>query len=177
MTPEDLLRERGATDLEHPGGTLLAHLRRVRLLLAEWGASEHLQTVGLGHAFYGTDGFGVALVDVTTERDLVRQVVGAAAEAAIHLYASCDRRHLYPQAGLPVVSFRDRWSGVDTEVPSEDLRDFWELSFANELDIVRQSDDLLHHLGPQLWELWSPARPWVTDEAWACFEGLLHSDP
>ncbi len=36
----DLLVERGADGIEHPGGTLLAHLRRVASLLEQWGADD-----------------------------------------------------------------------------------------------------------------------------------------
>jgi hypothetical protein len=173
MSPDELLVAHGATGMEHPGGTLLEHLRRVRLVLAGWGASPTLQVTGLCHAVYGTDGFAPSLVDVTTDRPLVREVVGPDAEAAIFLYARCDRRHLYPQAGQETVTFRDRWSGTETELASTQLSGFWELSFDNELDIVRQSAVLKDNLGPQLWTIWSPARPWVSDAAWAAFEGEL----
>lgn len=54
---DGFLRELGAEDIPHPGGTLLAHLRRVRTRLASWDARPALQLAGLCHAFYGTDGF------------------------------------------------------------------------------------------------------------------------
>ncbi len=34
---EDLLREHGASEVAHPGGTLLEHLHRVRGQLSAWG--------------------------------------------------------------------------------------------------------------------------------------------
>jgi hypothetical protein len=173
MTPEELLIRHGATDMEHPGGTLLAHLRRVRDQLAAWGARDALQLAGLCHAVYGTDGFPPSLVDVTADRPVVREVVGEEAEAIIHFYASCDRRHLYPQAGATTVDFLDRWSGEHTTLPSTALADFWELSFANELDIVRQSEQMRSAIGPSLWDLWAPARPWVSEPARAAFEAEL----
>ncbi|MFF9675757.1 DUF6817 domain-containing protein [Streptomyces eurythermus] len=58
---EAYLRDRGATRTPHPGGTLLEHLRRVQQLPAEWGASPAVQTAGLCHATYGTDGFAPSL--------------------------------------------------------------------------------------------------------------------
>ncbi len=65
---EDLLRATGAAGIDHPGGTLLDHLFRVRALLDEWGAPRDVQLAGLCHAAYGTDGFGVTLLDTTERR-------------------------------------------------------------------------------------------------------------
>ncbi|RSS78618.1 hypothetical protein EF903_32285, partial [Streptomyces sp. WAC05292] len=59
-----LLRGLGAERVAHPGGTLLAHLGRVRDLLGAWGARPDLRLAGLCHAVYGTDGFPVALLPV-----------------------------------------------------------------------------------------------------------------
>jgi hypothetical protein len=56
-----LLTDLGAARIEHPGGTLLAHLERTRSRLAAWHARPALQLAGLCHAFYGTDGFATAL--------------------------------------------------------------------------------------------------------------------
>ncbi len=49
---EALLVARNAQNLEHPGGTLLEHLRRVGEQLAKWGASSEVQLAGLCHAAY-----------------------------------------------------------------------------------------------------------------------------
>src|SRR4029079_13032326 len=54
---EEFLIARGAAELRHPGGTLLAHLRRTHDTLAGWGARPALRLAGLAHATYGTDGF------------------------------------------------------------------------------------------------------------------------
>jgi hypothetical protein len=59
----ELLVSRGAHEITHPGGTLLAHLERVHALLDQWGARPALRLAGLCHAFYGTDGFPAALGD------------------------------------------------------------------------------------------------------------------
>src|SRR5262249_50650533 len=50
------LEAHGAGAIEHPGGTLLAHLCRTADLLASWGASPALTVAGLCHATYGTGG-------------------------------------------------------------------------------------------------------------------------
>jgi len=47
---EALLLERHADRVQHSGGTLLAHLGRVRDRLAAWDASPELQLAGLCHA-------------------------------------------------------------------------------------------------------------------------------
>jgi hypothetical protein len=47
------LEQRGAEDITHPGGTLHAHLVRVRDRLAALGLSDHVQQAGLLHAVYG----------------------------------------------------------------------------------------------------------------------------
>ncbi|TWV52736.1 VOC family protein [Streptomyces misionensis] len=85
-----LLRRLGAARIAHPGGTLLVHLQRVRELLATWGARPALQLAGLCHACYGTDGFPTALLPPDRRTELAA-VIGAEAEAIVHLYASCDR--------------------------------------------------------------------------------------
>jgi hypothetical protein len=46
---ERFLRDRGADTIDHPGGTLLAHLNRVADTLASWGHDADLQLVGLAH--------------------------------------------------------------------------------------------------------------------------------
>ena len=75
-----LLRELGAADIAHPGGTLLAHLVRVRDRLARWEARPALQLAGLCHAFYGTDGFATALLP-TGRRAELTAVIGPEAES------------------------------------------------------------------------------------------------
>ncbi|MGW3810698.1 DUF6817 domain-containing protein [Micromonospora sp. NPDC005113] len=74
------LRDRGAENIEHPGGTLYAHLCRVQQRLAELGQEPDVQSAGLAHAVYGTDGFDVALLD-WTDRGQLRDLIGADAEA------------------------------------------------------------------------------------------------
>src|SRR5687768_9352503 len=84
--------ERGADGIDHPGGTLLAHLIRVSSILDSWSAPEYLVAAGLAHAAYGTDGFDVALFGLE-ERAVVAALVGDAADAVIYRYASSARTH------------------------------------------------------------------------------------
>jgi hypothetical protein len=69
------LTARGADGVEHPGGTLLAHLIRTAERLQAWGSSEELVLAGLSHAAYGTDGVDVALFGLH-ERSVVASLVG-----------------------------------------------------------------------------------------------------
>ncbi|MFJ3860195.1 DUF6817 domain-containing protein [Streptomyces sp. NPDC090085] len=102
------LREPGAAELAHPGGTLLSHLERVQDLLGSWGARPALRRAGLCHALYGTDGFGTALLP-PDRRAEPAEVIGAEAEAIVYLYASCDRAASYPTLAAAEPSSRDRF--------------------------------------------------------------------
>ncbi|WP_030762087.1 DUF6817 domain-containing protein [Streptomyces sp. NRRL F-2664] len=130
------LRELGAQDIAHPGGTLLSHLERVSGLLASWGARPALQRAGLCHALYGTDGFPVALLPLERRAEAAA-VIGAEAESIVYLYASCDRAASYPTLDRAEAAFRDRFTGC-VHTPTEAARrDLAELSAANELDLAR----------------------------------------
>ena len=87
-----LLLDRGAAVIEHPGGTLLAHLRRTPALLGSWGADPDVQAAGFCHAAYGTDGFGTTLFDLT-EREVLRETIGERAEGLVHRGSPVQRQH------------------------------------------------------------------------------------
>ncbi|MFG2263801.1 DUF6817 domain-containing protein [Streptomyces sp. NPDC048720] len=160
-----LLRECGAQDMAHPGGTLLAHLRRVHDRLALWQARPALRLAGLCHAFYGTDGFPGALLPVTRRAELAA-VIGAEAESIVYLYASCDRGATYPDLARTDAPFHDRFTGV-THVPGvRSRRDFAELSAANELDLARLDPAFRERWGPDLLALFTRLRALLSTEAW-----------
>jgi hypothetical protein len=73
-----LLRGLGAEEMAHPGGTLLAHLRRVEAKLGSWGASIPVRWAGLCHAVYGTDGFQGATLLAPGDRKPVVAAIGKA---------------------------------------------------------------------------------------------------
>ena len=162
----DLLVELGADRIGHAGGSLLAHLTRTRERLAGWGASTELQTVGLAHAFYGTDGFGQALLG-RDERDRLRKVAGEPVEAQVYLYASCGRDQTYPHlADRPTVLFHDRFAGTNIELAASSLRTFAELTAGNELDVLLHREDADGHHRAWLLDLVTRMRDLVTDAAW-----------
>jgi hypothetical protein len=160
-----LLRDLGAGDLPHPGGTLLAHLERVRALLAAWGARPALELAGLCHAFYGTDGFAGALLPYGRRGELA-ELIGAEAEGIVYFYAACDRAASYPVLADAGAAFRDRFTGR-LHTPSPELRrDFAELTAANELDVARADPAFRGKWGPSLLSLFTRIRPLLSEPAW-----------
>jgi len=169
----ELLVERGAGAIDHPGGTLLEHLGRVRSLLRGWGATDEVQGAGLCHACYGTDGFAVSLRDLD-ERDQLCEHIGTRAEAWVYLYASCDRRVVYPGLGRPgLLRFRDPFTGATSDVPEHDAAVLTELTAANELDIVIVNPAWGARNATGLLDLLRDARARLSDVAWETCESTL----
>ncbi|MEG3627516.1 DUF6817 domain-containing protein [Streptomyces poriticola] len=167
-----LLRELGAAETAHPGGTLLAHLQRVQDQLAAWGARPALQHAGLCHAFYGTDGFPAALLP-PDRRAVLAAVIGTEAEAVVHLYASCDREATYPALADADAPFHDRFTGR-ARIPGPQLRrDFAELSAANELDLARIDPAFRERWGADLLALFTRLRPLLSRPAWTDCRAVL----
>lgn len=131
-----LLLDGNAASVPHLSGCLLDHLKRTEELLVEWGASDVVCLAGLCHAVYGTDGFAVALRGLGS-RPEVAEAIGADVEEIVYLYASCDRKFLYPQIGFDDrISFRDRFTGQVFLLSEERLRPFADLTVANEYDVA-----------------------------------------
>lgn len=166
----ELLVERGASAIEHPGGTLLDHLGRVATLLERWGAPDDVQLAGLCHACYGTDGFPASLLDLD-ERDVLASWIGPRAEAWVYLYASCDRGAVYPELCAPgPLRFRDRFTGKTSLVPELDAAVLAELTAANELDIVTVNPAWGADVGPGVFELLRGVRPRLSESAWDAWD-------
>lgn len=130
------LRERGAETIEHPGGTLYAHLSRVHDRLGGLGLGTDVRLAGLAHAVYGTDGFDLVLLD-RADRTTLRNLIGASAERLVYLYGACDRDRTWrrlPDTGEVWNRFTDQAESLDPSV----LRPFVDLSIVNELDVVEQ---------------------------------------
>ena len=161
----ELLESAGAEAIEHPGGTLLAHLQRVSALLASWGARPALVSAGLCHAFYGTDGFAATLLDLD-QRAVLAQAIGQEGEGLVYLYASCDRKASYPSLAEPGAVLINRFTGERTRPTAEQRRDFAELTAANELDIATVSLPMRERYGADLLELFTHWRPLLSQHAW-----------
>ena len=161
------LRDRGAERIEHPGGTLYAHLGRVHDRLGALGHDPHVRLAGLAHAAYGTDGFDRSLLAVA-DRAVLRELVGERAEALIYLYGACDRSRTW--RALPGTrQVWDRFTGGVHELAPEQAGPFTDLSIVNELDVAEQDPTFVARHGAYFRELfasWVPlASPAVLAEA------------
>ncbi|MET7618529.1 DUF6817 domain-containing protein [Streptomyces sp. NPDC005408] len=161
-----LLREHGAEGMQHPGGTLLAHLDRVRQRLSEWGARPELQLAGLCHAFYGTDGFATSLLPLERRSELAA-VIGTEAEELVYFYASCDRGASYATLADEDAAFRDRFTGETYTPPLRRRQDFAELTAVNELDLARADATFWSRHGGPLLRLFTRWQPLLSEAAWA----------
>lgn len=166
---EQLLRDRGADLIPHPGGTLFTHLNRVTELLAAWGADEDVQYAGLCHAMYGTDGFNKSLLDLP-ERHILRALIGERAEALVYLYGSCDRSAVYPRLDRMPVLFRDRFKDIEFEPADLELTAFMEITAANELDVMVHNAELAAQHGSALYELFGRCAHLLSTAAWQAWE-------
>ncbi|HVT42424.1 MAG TPA: hypothetical protein VHD39_05525 [Acidimicrobiales bacterium] len=129
------LHANGAQSVEHLHGSLLEHLERTEALLHAWGCSDTVAFAGLCHATYGTDGFPTALVTLE-HRDEVSEVAGIDVEALVYFYASCDRAFVYPRLrDGQEEACKDRFTGETFEPDHSRLRDFVDLTLANEADV------------------------------------------
>lgn len=152
-----LLRDRGAQTIDHPGGTLYTHLARVQDRLAVHGATPTLMLAARAHAVYGTDGFDVALLDLS-ERSMLADLIGPDAERLVYLYAACDRRRTW-QALAEDRRVWDRFTGEDHELAFDECRAFADLSLVNELDVAEHSPSVLDQYGAyfrRLTAAWEP---------------------
>jgi len=137
------LAEHKTATTPHVFGDLLTHLLGVEALVRNWGGSDALALVALGHAAYGTDGFPPHLLEVA-ERATLAAIMGEEGEGCVYFYASCDRSFFYPQLEDPRIEaaqlrFRDRFTGAEL-VPSPDLvAMFVDLTYANEAELAATS--------------------------------------
>lgn len=151
------LREHGAETVDHPGGTLYAHLGRVHDRLGALGHDTDVQLAGLAHAAYGTDGFDLVLLSVA-DRAVLRELVGERAEALVYLYGACDRSRSW-QALPQTRQVWDRFTGVCRDLAPEQMRPFTDLTIVNELDVVERDPGIAERHGGRLralFESWAP---------------------
>ncbi len=167
-----MLHAAKAAQIEHPGGTLLAHLERVKALLLSWDARPTLASAGLCHAFYGTDGFPVTLLGLEHRTDLA-EAIGVDAEALVYVYASCERKATYRALAEDDGLFHDRFTGTGYVPSLQQRRDFAELTAANELDLAAISPQIRAQYGPALLNLFTRWRPLLSDLAWAHCRDVL----
>ena len=141
----------GAETIEHPGGTLYAHLTRVGDQLRRLGADIEVQLAGLAHAAYGTDGFDLALLDLA-ERATLREIIGPAAEALVYLYGVCDRRRTWSRLG-DTSQVWNRFTHQAEPLTAAQVRSFVDLNIVNELDVIEHNPSIAEAHGAELYAL------------------------
>ena len=146
------LTKLGASGVQHLNGSLIDHLIGTKELLAAWSASTELQDAGLYHAVYGTSGLNNELVSVK-QRSTIADIIGAKAEEIVYQYCACDREFFWPKFELENnPDFRNRFSAEIYKLKPEILKNFCELTVANELEIASKrpgfitSGGVLHRL-------------------------------
>jgi hypothetical protein len=131
-----LMRDLGADQVDHPGGNLLDHVKRVHDLVTDWGGSPRVRLAALCHAAYGTDGFNHALLPLD-QRARLRAAIGDQAEQLVYRYDACDRNRTYPRLRATPLPLTDRFTGDVIALAGDDLTEFALLTIANELDMAR----------------------------------------
>ena len=130
----------GADAFPHVSGSLARHLAATERLLRNWGSRDALCIAGLYHAVYGTDGIRGSLAGLD-RRGEIAAIVGAEAEALAYLYGACARATFHPRIGTPdQLRFADRFTGSEYAIGKPALRDFCELTIANELELALASE-------------------------------------
>ena len=126
----------GADRIPHAHGSLALHLRGTAELLERWGNRDALCIAGSYHAIYGTHGFQPALASIAA-RSRIAEIIGAEAESIVYRYGSCDRDLFHPRIGGPEqLRLADRFARSEHVMSEPQLRDFCELTFANELELA-----------------------------------------
>ena len=160
----DWLRQHAAETIEHPGGTLYAHLSRVCDRLGRLGMDDDTRLAGLAHAVYGTDGFDVVLLD-RRDRNTLREIIGERAEALVHRYGGCDRSRTWQRLADTGEVYNRFTSQTENPDPAQ-LRSFVDLSIVNELDVMEQDPSIVDKHGRYFRELFATwaaiASPQVT---------------
>ncbi len=163
------LTTHGAAVLDHPGGTLLAHLIRTSDLLASWGRAADLVLAGLCHAAYGTDGFQTQLIGLERRQALV-DLIGGEAELIVYRYGSCDRSYLSTQpVDRQPPMMRDRFTGRVARPDDGEFRSFLDLTAANEFDLVREDPEFALQAGPAVAAHLAGMGQWLSQPALAAW--------
>ncbi len=163
----DLLRKLGAVETAHPGGNLFDHLIRVEKLLGDWGARPYVCSAGLLHALYVSAGSPdpyYTMIDLA-ERPEVARIIGSEAEELVYLYGASDLGYFYPRVAENTKQWRDRFTGEIRTLTEGNIREFMEITVANELDIAGHDTEVVQDPHPELLSLVSLAQPFLSAAA------------
>ena len=169
----DRLLALGADGFPHVAGSLASHLRRTEALLRRFGSRDALCLAGLYHAVYGTDGIRGCLADLR-ERDSIASIIGREAERIVYAYCACARALFHPRIGTPAQQrFADRFTGTEYPISEQALRDFCELTLANELELATSSAAFRAAYGAELAGFFERMRDLVSRAAFAAYRATL----
>ena len=201
------LTSHSAEQVPHVGGSLLKHLTGTCDLLRQWDRPGEICLAGLCHTMYGTDGYPNPLEDPTRRDKLAAIIGHKAEElvyfyascdrgwlypqlapgalVGIHdVEAAKQRLKQGVVAGAPlessagaVITFRDRFSGKVIIPYPEVFASFLELTFANELEIIRRQWPHLPDQNRILWQaIFERCRELVSEAAYDCFRETFDLD-
>lgn len=167
------LENLGTGEFEHLNGSLLAHLRGTRKLLAQWGASVTLQDAGLYHAAYGTSGYSPNFMSLDN-RARVCAIIGEDAEDIVYHYCACERERVFPLFGNGgPLRYHNRFNGESGTMSSDRWRAFCELTAANELEIARGDPAFVTRHGKALRDVFTGMRAYLSKSAQAAIADTL----
>tara|TARA_R110002073_G_scaffold308889_3_gene479020 strand:+ start:416 stop:943 length:528 start_codon:yes stop_codon:yes gene_type:complete len=167
------LKTLGAAEIEHLDGPFLDHLVGTKEMLKSWSAPEVLQNAGLYHAAYGTVDFGERF-STLEKRQEIAKIIGEESEALVYLYCSCDRHHFWSQIGIAkTLEFRNRFTNETYQITEQELRDFCELTVANELEIATDNPDFIKKNGERFFDLFERMQPYLSANAIQAYKALL----
>lgn len=151
------LADSQAATIDHPGGTLLAHLHRTGDTLEAWGAPDWLVDAARVHAAYGTEGFPHPLDGA--DRETLTAVIGARGERFVARYCNCRRQDSYATFATNAPVTIDRHTGRTSPLTAVEVRAIAELTVANELDVFAHAPALAARHAAEaaaLFESWLP---------------------
>ena len=158
----EILAELDAGEFQHLDGSLIDHLKGTKEILRKWEASISLQDAGLYHAAYGTAGFSQSLVS-TDQREKVAGIIGVAAEEIVYQYCASDRETFFSRIGRDLRPiFPNRFTGESYTLSEGVLRDFCELTAANEIEIAIDNPEFLGQYGAELKGLFIQMAPYLS---------------
>lgn len=159
------LQTLGAVAVEHIDGNLIEHLKGTQKLLRDWGASTALQDAGLFHACYGTAGFSCNLAS-ESDRQSIAQIIGQAAEELVYQYCACDRDDFFERIGRESPPlFKNRFTGETYNLDPDMLKNFCELTAANEAEIAEGNEPFMQKYGEELKALFTRMAPFLSPAA------------
>lgn len=130
-------------DLEHNGDAPFdEHLMGLRGVIRKWGADREMEDAAALHSIYGTQGFAGFKLSVT-QRDVVREFIGARAERLVWMFCMIDRKSfddgLYlgfdGRESFDFVS-REELGRFPIRMTAKEYLDFVELNLADWLEQV-----------------------------------------